>query len=294
MELGLEGKIAVITGGTRGIGFSIAEHLLDEGAHVAVCARSEEGIAETVARLSDRGEGRVIGRAVDVADAEGLSSWITDSVDILVPNVSAGGGPDKWQIVYEYDVMGTVRSVEAALPFLQASDAGAITIINTTAAVEAFRGPTAYAAFKAALLNYAKNLSRELAPSGSGSTAFSPALSTSMEARGRGSRPPSPSSSPPWWPISPWVEWRTLRMSLVPLPFSPARRASSSRAPRWSWTEDSCGASNTSASLSERPGHRAGCSDHPEAASTTRRRNRTFQAVGCPALPVLRTGRKAT
>jgi 3-oxoacyl-[acyl-carrier protein] reductase len=172
MELGLEGKIAVITGGTRGIGFSIAEHLLDEGAHIAVCARSEEGIAETVARLSDRGEGRVIGRAVDVADAEGLSSWITDSaeelggLDILVPNVSAGGGPDKWQIVYEYDVMGTVRSVEAALPFLQASDAGAITIINTTAAVEAFRGPTAYAAFKAALLNYAKNLSRELAPSG--------------------------------------------------------------------------------------------------------------------------------
>jgi 3-oxoacyl-[acyl-carrier protein] reductase len=62
--------------------------------------------------------------------------------------------------------MGTVRSVEAALPFLQASEIGAITIINTTAAVETFRGPTAYAAFKAALLNYAKNLSRELGPSG--------------------------------------------------------------------------------------------------------------------------------
>jgi 3-oxoacyl-[acyl-carrier protein] reductase len=172
MELGLAGKVAIVTGATRGIGLSIAEHLIDEGAHVAICSRSEERVVETVARLSERGEGRVIGRAVDVSDAEGLSAWITDSagelggLDILVPNVSAGGGPDKWQIVYENDVLGTVRSVEAALPFLQASDAGAITIINTTAAVETFRGPTAYAAFKAGLLNYAKNLSRELGPSG--------------------------------------------------------------------------------------------------------------------------------
>jgi 3-oxoacyl-[acyl-carrier protein] reductase len=172
MDLGLGGKVALITGGTRGIGLSIAEHLLDEGADVGICARSADSVAETVARLSDRGKGRVIGRAVDVADAEALSSWITDSadelggLDVLVPNVSAGGGPGKWQIVFEYDVMGTVRSVEAALPLLQESDAGAITIINTTAAVETFRGPTAYAAFKAALLNYAKNLSRELAPSG--------------------------------------------------------------------------------------------------------------------------------
>jgi NAD(P)-dependent dehydrogenase (short-subunit alcohol dehydrogenase family) len=172
MELGLAGKVALVTGSTRGIGLSIAEHLLDEGAHVAICARSEERVTATVARLSDRAEGRVIGRAVDVADADRLSSWITDAgdelggIDVLVPCVSAGGGPDKWQQVYENDVMGTVRSVEAALPFLQASDAGAITIINTTAAVETFRGPSAYAAFKAALLNYAKNLSRELAPSG--------------------------------------------------------------------------------------------------------------------------------
>jgi NAD(P)-dependent dehydrogenase (short-subunit alcohol dehydrogenase family) len=172
MELGLRGKSAVVTGGTRGIGLSIVEHLVDEGAHVALCARSEESVAETVARLSDRGQGHVIGRAVDVADAEALAAWIGDSadelggVDILVPNVSAGGGPDKWQAVFETDVMGTVRSVEAALPFLRASAAGAITLISTTAAVETFRGPTAYAAFKAGLLNYARNLSRELAPSG--------------------------------------------------------------------------------------------------------------------------------
>lgn len=172
MELGLAGKVALVTGGTRGIGLSIAEHLLDEGAHVALCSRSEDAVTETVARLSDRAEGRVIGASVDVADGDRLAAWITDAaeelggVDILVPNVSAGGGPDKWQQVYEHDVLGTVRAVEAALPFLLASDAAAITIINTTAAVETFRGPTAYAAFKAALLNYAKNLSREQAPAG--------------------------------------------------------------------------------------------------------------------------------
>src|SRR5579862_4172557 len=172
MELGLSGKVALVTGGTRGIGRSIADHLLDEGAHVAICSLSEEHVAEAVQQLTDRSQGRVFGQAVDVADAQQLSSWIgaaaaeLGGVDILVPNVSAGGGPDKWQANYETDVLGTVRSVEAALPFLEASDAAAITIISTTAAVETFRGPTAYAAFKAALLNYAKNLSRELAPSG--------------------------------------------------------------------------------------------------------------------------------
>lgn len=172
MDLGLRGKVALVTGGTRGIGLSIAEHLLDEGAHVALCARSEEQVGATVARLTDGREARVIGRAVDVSDGAAVSAWIADAagelggLDVLVPNVSAGGGPDKWQAVFETDVMGTVRTVEAALPFLQASATAAITIINTTAAIETFRGPSAYAAFKAGLLNYAKNLGRQVAPEG--------------------------------------------------------------------------------------------------------------------------------
>ncbi|MCU1477412.1 MAG: 3-ketoacyl-ACP reductase [Subtercola sp.] len=167
MDLGLAGKRVIVTGSTRGIGRSIVEHLLAEGGDVAICARDAEAVEVAVAELAGNGR-TVIGRAVDVSDALALTAWIDDAaaqlggLDIFVPNVSAGGGPDKWQVVFENDVLGTVRGIEAALPHLKAAGGGAITIINTTAAVETFRGPTAYAAFKAGLLNYAKNLSYEL------------------------------------------------------------------------------------------------------------------------------------
>lgn len=168
MELGLRGKRAIITGATRGIGRSIAEHFLAEGVEITICARSEDAVAQAVSDLSAKG--KVTGRAVDVSDEKSYVAWLEDAVaelgglDIFVPNVSAGGGLDKWQAVYEMDVMGTVRGVETLLPHLRANGGGAITLISTTAAIEIFRAPTAYNAFKAALLNYAKNLSDQLAP----------------------------------------------------------------------------------------------------------------------------------
>jgi 3-oxoacyl-[acyl-carrier protein] reductase len=171
MDLGLAGKRAVVTGSTKGIGRAIAEHFLAEGADVAICARDAAGVNAALAELSGVGP-RVIGRAVDVSDAEALQSWVNDAaeefggLDVYISNVSAGGGPDKWQQVFEIDVLGTVRGTEAALPHLVAAGGGAIVLINTTASVETFRGPTAYAAFKAGLLNYAKNLGRDVISKG--------------------------------------------------------------------------------------------------------------------------------
>jgi 3-oxoacyl-[acyl-carrier protein] reductase len=166
MDLGLSNRRALVTGSTRGIGRAIAETLLDEGCHVAVCARDPQGVERAVEELTGRG-GRVVGRAVDVSDAAALRTWIDDAsaqlggLDVFVSNVSVGGGPDRWQETFEVDVLGTVRGCEAAVPHLERSG-GAIVMISTTSAVETFRGPTAYGAFKAGLLNYAKNLSSEL------------------------------------------------------------------------------------------------------------------------------------
>lgn len=165
MDLGLTGKRALVTGSTRGIGRSIVEHLIAEGASVAICARDADAVRTAVAELSAAGA-TVIGREVDVSNATQMAQWVDDAaeqlggLDIFIPNVSAGGGPtDKWQVVFETDILGTVRGVEAALPHLKAAGGGSIVIVNTTAAVETFRGPSAYAAMKAGLLNYAKNLS---------------------------------------------------------------------------------------------------------------------------------------
>jgi NAD(P)-dependent dehydrogenase (short-subunit alcohol dehydrogenase family) len=98
-------------------------------------------------------------------------------LDILVPNVSAMGtapGEESWRAGMEVDILGTVRSVEAALPYLERSGAGAIVAISSVAAVTAFGGVRPYNAVKAALIAYIAALSVELAPKGIRANTVSP------------------------------------------------------------------------------------------------------------------------
>ncbi|MFT4520550.1 MAG: 3-oxoacyl-[acyl-carrier protein] reductase [Halioglobus sp.] len=174
MDLGLSGKKAVITGSTRGIGRAIANLLADEGCDLAICSRSQEEVDTAIAELSGRG-GKVVGSAVDVADKAAYQGWIASmgealgGIDIFVPNVSAGGGDmseQGWLNNFNIDLMGTTRGVEAAMPFLEKSDAASIVIISSTAGVETFMGPQPYNAIKGALIIHAKQLSQALAPNG--------------------------------------------------------------------------------------------------------------------------------
>jgi len=171
MDLGLKGKKAIVTGGTRGIGRAIAMLLAAEGVDVAICARSRETVDRTVATLKEAGV-NAAGGAVDVADLAALRRWIAEAgaalggLDIFVANVSAlAQGMDEaaWRRGFEIDVMGTVFGIEAALPLLEGSDSGAIVAVGSTAMAEIY-GPTrSYAAVKAALLPYIKGLARNFA-----------------------------------------------------------------------------------------------------------------------------------
>jgi 3-oxoacyl-[acyl-carrier protein] reductase len=160
MDLGLSAKRALVTGSTKGIGRAIAETLLDEGASVAICARSAEAVDATVAELSDRGT--VVGQVVDAADLSSLEAWVSWSaeqlggIDIYVHNTS--GKPQKvlddWSQNFEIDLRSLVGGVAAARDAL-AEGGGSLISIGTTAVAEHFAsGSGSYSAFKAAVTNW--------------------------------------------------------------------------------------------------------------------------------------------
>ena len=174
MDLGLKGKKAMVTGGTRGIGRAIAERFAMEGADVAVCARNGDEVAETVAALQGMGV-KATGGSVDVGDEAALKTWIDKAanelggLDALVANVSALAGDETeaaWRAAFEIDVMGTIHTVDAALPHIEKSDAGAIVAISSVSALQFFGGARPYNTMKAALINHMSNLAHVLAPKG--------------------------------------------------------------------------------------------------------------------------------
>ncbi|MEQ8230198.1 MAG: SDR family oxidoreductase [Gammaproteobacteria bacterium] len=185
MDLGLAGRRAIVTGGTRGIGRAIATRLVTEGAAVAICARNADEVTRVVDELSAlaAADARVTGAAADVADTAAVRRFVDDAaealggLDIVVANVSAlGGTPDEetWRRGMEIDMLGTVRTVDAALPHLERADGGAIVAISSTAALEAFGGARPYNAIKAAVINYVSNLATALAPKGIRANTVSP------------------------------------------------------------------------------------------------------------------------
>ena len=182
MDLGLGGLKAVVTGGTRGIGRAIAELLAGEGCHVGICARGGGAIAPAVAALKAKGV-NATGGAADVRDAAALKAWCDAAaaelggIDILVANVSGfGTSLDEagWRQAFDGDILGTFNAVEAALPYLERSHAGAIVAISSVAALEAFGGVRPYNALKAALITYVSNLAHELAAKGVRANSVSP------------------------------------------------------------------------------------------------------------------------
>lgn len=172
MELGLDGRRAIVTGGSKGLGFAIAEELIAEGARVRICARSADEVAAAVATLGER----AAGRAVDVRDADQLAQFIEwaaedmGGIDILVNN-AGGAHPGTFETLTEdalvadfnVKVLSWFRAVKNALPWLKASDAARVINIGSVFAEAPDFRFLSTSVNRAAGLNLTKTLAQELA-----------------------------------------------------------------------------------------------------------------------------------
>jgi NAD(P)-dependent dehydrogenase (short-subunit alcohol dehydrogenase family) len=190
MDLQLQGKRAIVTGASRGIGRFIVERLLAEGMTVAFCARQQAGVDATIAALGNGKAGadaNLIGDAVDLSDPAHVAPWVDAAVqrlgglDVVVATASAKGGIpptlEGWTTSFNVDVLGTAALIDAALPHLLRSTQGSIVQLGTTASVEYHHFPGggfSYGAMKAALVNYISHLAKETYADGVRANVVSP------------------------------------------------------------------------------------------------------------------------
>lgn len=174
MKIDLAGKRAVITGGSRGIGRAIALGCAEAGASVSICARSADGLVPVRDEIAALG---VTAHAApcDVGDAAVVAAYIAAAaealggIDILVCNASGFGSTNDeagWARSLGVDLMGTVRAIDAAEPFLEQSGAGAVINISSTAAFHSSVRTTPYSVVKSALVQYTKNRAAAFARKG--------------------------------------------------------------------------------------------------------------------------------
>ncbi|QLH72568.1 SDR family oxidoreductase [Rhodopseudomonas palustris] len=173
------GKAALVTGGSKGIGFAIARALAQAGASVMICARDESEIAQALPTLRNGVRGRVHGLACDVRDEAEVRQLVDhtvtafDGLDILVNNAGVGllgpvetFPPEHWRLTLDTNLTGAFYCCHYAIPALKARGGGAIVNIGSRSSVNAYGGGAAYCASKFGLLGLSESLLQELHPFG--------------------------------------------------------------------------------------------------------------------------------
>jgi NAD(P)-dependent dehydrogenase (short-subunit alcohol dehydrogenase family) len=161
----LGGRVALVTGSTKGIGLAVAEHLAKAGASVVVSSRTPPDVDAAAARLRNEASGEIVGIPCDVRDPEACASLVRETVerlgrlDILVNNAGLGImkpiqelSVEEWRTQIDTNLGGVFYCTKAAIPHLSATGDGWIVNIGSLASRNAIAGGTGYNASKFGLL----------------------------------------------------------------------------------------------------------------------------------------------
>ena len=171
------GRVAVVTGGAKGIGYACAERLLDSAASVSIWDRDEAALKRAVAELS--GKGDVLGVACDAGDWSSVEKAMAETMarfgrlDAMVANAGIAGTIkpawehtlEDWDRLIRIDLTSVFYSCKAAIPHMLERDYGRIVVVSSIAGLEGAPNNSAYSAAKAGAIGYAKAVGKELAKS---------------------------------------------------------------------------------------------------------------------------------
>ena len=192
MDLCLDGKRALVTGSTAGIGYAIAEGLAQEGADVIVNGRSAERVAEAAGALNNATRTRAIGIAADLGSADGVMRLVNEAgrVDILVNNVGIFApvpftdiSDDAWHEIFDINVMSGVRLSRALVPGMVKRGWGRIIFISSESGVQTPAEMVHYGVTKTAQLALSRGIAKSVAGTGVTANAVLPGPTRSNRGR---------------------------------------------------------------------------------------------------------------
>jgi 3-oxoacyl-[acyl-carrier protein] reductase len=190
VELGLEGKVALVTGGSKGVGRGVADALAAEGCHVCICSRNEEEVRQAAGEIEEIADAHALAVVADLTDEADRGQLVEETleelgaIDILVNNAGTVGGGgtledtsvEAWRSLFELNLFGAVDLVKRVVPGMRERGWGRIVNISSENGTQPYPDMISYSASKGALDNFSKALSKQYASDGILVNTVSPAF----------------------------------------------------------------------------------------------------------------------